>query len=276
MKKVVVTLTTLPDRLEDSHPEGIKLCIDSIMNQNYVDYEIHFNIPQINKFTNLPYTIPKWLMDLGDEKLKIYRTEDLGPPTKLVPTVERVKDGDTIIVTVDDDLVYHRDMVVEQVCNQIKWPESCVGYDGLRSRNEDGSFSTTFGDARDYYFSAHRKTSLVDILQHYKSVSYKRRYFEDDYFDFVNEYYSWCDDLSTSAYFAYKKRDRVSTFHHSDEELITYDDWTLRGGVTTFPVLRHTHHHAGGCQQLREKKIDDNGSTLYQFIDSGYEKEEVT
>ena len=59
----------------------------------------------------------------------------------------------------------------------------------MRSRNVDGTMSNYFGDSRDYYFSSLKRNSLVDITQHYKSVSYLRKFFESDFMDFWNEYH---------------------------------------------------------------------------------------
>ena len=86
-------------------------------NQSFDDYEIHFNIPDENKLTKEKYIIPDWLLEYP--KIKIFRTEDFGPATKLIPTVERIVDNDTIIVVVDDDLIYHEQMLQAQVANQL-------------------------------------------------------------------------------------------------------------------------------------------------------------
>lgn len=269
--KTIVTLTTIPSRLSYDSDEGIKLCINSLINQNYDNYEIHFNIPFTNKLTGEEYIIPDWLKSL--EKINIFRTEDLGPATKLIPTIKRIDEPEAIIIVVDDDLVYHTDMILEHINNQLKWPEAVVGYDGMRSRNNDGTFASNFGDSRDYYFTSQKMHSKVDILQHYKSVSYKRRYFEADFFEFVENYYSWADDILLAGYFASKKRDRIVETHESIPTLNTFDDWINAGGVSTFPVLRHTHHESyEGCNVFRQTGIDDNGGALYKFIDSGYFK----
>ena len=130
-----------------------------------------------------------------------------------------------------------------------------------------------FGDVRDYYYTSNYKSSRVDILQHYKSVSYKRRFFENDFFTFVNDNFSWNDDLLFAAYFSYKKRDRIATFHISDPQFKTLDEWSVGGGVTTFPVIRHTNHESiEGCNIFRGNKIDDNGDALFKIIDAGYQK----
>ena len=267
---VVVTLTTIPSRLSFEGDQGIKLCIKSLVNQNAVNYEIHLNIPLYNKITQEEYIIPEWLLKF--DRIQIFRTEDLGAPTKLIPTVQRITNPDTIIIVVDDDLVYHPDMILEHVKNQEKWSESIVGYDGMRSRDEKGNFSRYFNDTRDYYHTSNYRSCLVDVLQHYKSVSYKRRYFEEDFFNFVQDNYSWADDLLMAAYFSYKKRDRIATYNDMlDIKFKNLEEWMQRGGVESFPILRHTHHESlEGCNMLRNKKIDDNGSVLWKFIDNGY------
>jgi hypothetical protein len=73
--KVTLTLTTSPSRLSDSKygEMGIKSCIESLQNQNYNDFEIHFNIPYINKLTNEEYTIPDWFSDY--DKIKVFRNK---------------------------------------------------------------------------------------------------------------------------------------------------------------------------------------------------------
>lgn len=268
---VILTLTTIPSRLTEKYPEDIRACLNSIVNQTYEDYEIHFNIPYVNKSTGEEYIIPEWLLQY--DKIQIFRPEDIGPNTKSIPTIERITDPEAIIIVCDDDLIYHERMVEAQVENQKKWPEAIIGYDGMRSRNEDGSFSSHFGDHRDYYFTSHKITSKVDILQHYKTVSYKRRYFEEDFPQFVLDNYSWNDDLLLAGYFGSKKRDRIVETHELIPEMESYAVWSVQGGVSTFPVINHTQHDSyEGCNVLRQTNVDDNHPNLYKFIDQGYSK----
>ena len=81
-----------------------------------------------------------------------------------------------------------------------------------------------------------------------------------------------------SAYFAFKKRNRIVTYYESDPIFTSLQEWQERGGVETFPVLRHTHHESyEGCniyrQDLDSSKIyiKNNALNLHQFIDRGYE-----
>lgn len=258
---VVLTLTTVPSRLSNNlyGDSGIKSCIEAIHTQNYADYEIHFNIPYINKVTQEEYTVPSWLEDY--DKIRIFRTDDLGPATKLVPTVERINNLDTIIIVCDDDLVYHPDMISEHIRHQTN-RDFIFGYDSL------DTYEPRFNDIRDHYVTAVPFEMKGKVMQHYKTVSYKRKYFKEDFFDFVKDYYSWSDDLLISAYMQKNKIPRIVLPYDGEEKLITLEDWEQRGGVTTFPVIKHTSHDSGdGCSIFRRKEIDDNWVVLYKFID---------
>lgn len=264
MSQVVVTLTTIPTRLHDENELGLKSCIDSLVKQTYEDYEIHFNIPLYNATTKDPYVIPVWLNELATNtpRLKLYRVDDHGPITKLMPTLLRVEDPDAIIITVDDDLVYNTEMVKEQVANQDKFSGCAVGYDGLGIVKPP-----VFNDVRDHYVVSVNDNYSVKVLQAYKTISYRRRYFEQDYFtDFVGK--SWNDDIINSSYLAYKNIKRIVTFHPSDPVLKTIEEWQSLGGVQTFPVLKHTNHDTHeGCNIMRHNKVDDNSSFLYRHIE---------
>lgn len=276
---VIVSLTTIPERLNspENFNEGIKSNLLSLVNQDYNNYEIHFNVPTKRKYDGKDYVIPDWILGMTEtySNFHIFNdVEDIGPVTKLVPTVARIENPEDIIIVVDDDLVYRREMVTEQVKNQTKFPGSPVGYDGMRSKDH------FFKDVRDYYFTSNYRSSRVDILQHYKTVSYKRSYFEEDFNEFITNNLTWNDDLLLAAYFAYKKRDRIATFHESDIEFKTLEEWQQGGGVTTFPVIRHTNHGGlEGCNAYRQDTQRPNflGTTtdtdLYKrYVDHGYNK----
>jgi hypothetical protein len=107
MSKIILTLTTIPNRLnKDIEGWGVKPVIDRLTSLSYPDYEIHFNIPYKNNKSGEEYIIPEWLENYSSDKLKIFRTEDYGSMTKLLPTVERSNNADDIIITLDDDLEY--------------------------------------------------------------------------------------------------------------------------------------------------------------------------
>ena len=260
--KVIISLTTIPSRLHDNNELGIKDCIQSLLNQSYENYEIHLNIPEVNKKTGEKYVIPDWLNSI-EGKLTIFRTEDYGSITKIVPTLLRENDPDSIIIVCDDDLVYHEDMVSEQVLNQSKFTfDAAVGYDGMSLK------SPIYGDVRDYYFTSNKKNGEVKVLQGYKTVSYRRKYFDEDFFNkFIDK--SWADDIILSAYMASKGILKMVTYHRDDPDFENLKEWQERGGVQTFPVLRHTHHEQQeGCNLFRTEGINQDNPWLWNFIDA--------
>lgn len=273
--KVIITLTTIPTRLISIYQYDIKYNVESLLNQNYEDYEVHMNIPHLHKHTNTEYILPEWLVELEQQsdRLKIFRTDDFGPITKLLPTLDRISDPEAVIIVVDDDIVYNPELINEHLKNRQNYPNFPVGYDGLTSVNEDGTHRLTFHNSRDYFFSANGFDSYVEVLQHYKSISYFRKMFQDDFFKFVEDYGTWCDDTTVSSYFAMKKIPRVVTFYDKDEVAETYEDWiNILAG--TFPMIKGTQHEsAEGCQIYRQEGKDpEKMSNLNKFLSQGYTK----
>ena len=248
-KKVIITLTTIKGRLKDTHPDGIMACIESLCTQTHGSYEVHFNVPHRCRFSNEELVIPDWLIAAQTKHLhlKVFRVDDAGPITKILPTLYRVTEPDTILIVVDDDLVYHQDMVAEHIIQQERFENKCViGYDGLGSKN-----GAVFNDVRDHYVTSIYRDVEVKIVQHYKSVSYYRSYFDETFFtDFLGKTAS--DDILLSAYTGKKGIIKMIVPYEKEPQLLTLEDWRAKGGVTTFPVLRHTwHEQFQGCSDPR-------------------------
>lgn len=95
--KTVISLTTIPDRLDKIAPT---LC--SLLSQSHKIDEIRLNIPY-RTLKGHSYHIPKVFNKL--EHIKIYRIEtDYGPSTKLLPTL--LDEPKANIIVVDDDMIY--------------------------------------------------------------------------------------------------------------------------------------------------------------------------
>jgi hypothetical protein len=86
MRKVI-TLTTIPNRLRSKYSYDIKYCLDSLLEQNHEDYEVHLNIPHVFKRTGEEYIIPDWLENYNsNDKFNFFRTEDYGSATNILKT----------------------------------------------------------------------------------------------------------------------------------------------------------------------------------------------
>lgn len=80
-------------------------------------------------------TLMNRLIELGLQSLvKIHRpTRDYGPATKLIPTLVREMtepNENTIIITVDDDVIPERHAIAELLAMQTKYPDSVLGFMG--------------------------------------------------------------------------------------------------------------------------------------------------
>ena len=55
---IVVTLSTVPERLSSTRKDGLQDVIEHLCNQSDENYEIHFNIPEQSIVTGKDYVIP--------------------------------------------------------------------------------------------------------------------------------------------------------------------------------------------------------------------------
>lgn len=106
--KVVVSFTTSPDRIHK-----IKPMMESILNQTIKPDLFLLNIPKVFKRTNQAYTIPEFI---NDKVIVNVIDIDYGPATKIIPTIEYLKNNDyyfgkTRIIYVDDDISYSEKMI---------------------------------------------------------------------------------------------------------------------------------------------------------------------
>jgi len=100
---IIVSLTTSPKRIHT-----LKAVLKRLMSQTVQPDKIVLNLPYVFKRTGEKYDIPDYL---HQPWLYINRCEDIGPATKILPTRELVSDPDTIIISVDDDILYKKTMI---------------------------------------------------------------------------------------------------------------------------------------------------------------------
>jgi len=254
MSQVIVSLTTVPNRLmEPKDYMGTRLGLKTLLEQSYKNYEIHFNIPYFYERTGERLDIPGWLYDFeqSNSHLKIFRTDDFGPITKILPTLERINDPETILIIVDDDLYYMDGLIKSHINARSKYPNAALGFAGMSSLDGSCHFCTTL-----------KYDTRVKILEGYKSVSYKRSFFDINELkkDFMP--LSWNDDSILSAYMGYKNIPKIVLSYENDT------DFSPR--VESFPVIGHTPIERGGCYEFRhneelQKFSDENINNFYKL-----------
>ncbi len=97
-----VSLTTLPSRIDN-----IEKTISSIKNQSIKPNKIFINLPyNFKRFKNYNFSNEQ-IERLNNYNLEISRCEDFGPATKLMGSIDKIKNDYDFVILLDDDHIYH-------------------------------------------------------------------------------------------------------------------------------------------------------------------------
>lgn len=97
-RKLIVTLTSFPERMYDIH-----FCIYSLLNQNLKPDEVILWLAE-DQFPNGEKDIPREVLDLKEKGLTIKWCRNLYSYKKLIPAYKEFKN--CILITADDDIFY--------------------------------------------------------------------------------------------------------------------------------------------------------------------------
>lgn len=103
----VVSLTSIPSRLP-----LIERTLKSLLRQSLAPRRIVLNLPRFSKREGVAYEVPGFLT--GIAAVSIRWCEDMGPATKLIPTL-LAEATDQRIIVVDDDRIYPANLVADLV-----------------------------------------------------------------------------------------------------------------------------------------------------------------
>ncbi len=118
----VVSLTTIPSRLP-----LIERTLKSLMRQALAPRRIVLNLPRFSRRESVAYEVPSFLAGL--EAVSVRWCEDLGPATKLLPTLA-AEAPETAIIVVDDDRIYPANLVADLMAAAGRDPLSAFGMSG--------------------------------------------------------------------------------------------------------------------------------------------------
>ena len=197
--KVIVSFTTSPCRISKT-----KIMIDSILNQTRKPDYFLLNIPKIFPRTGKSYNIPDFIKD-NDRLIVNVIDRDLGPATKVIPTIQFIKDNnidisETRIIYVDDD--------IKQLPNMIKTFLKFSGNKNIILGTSGFNFASPIQCNETLCLVAQRKhLSNTSVIEGYGAVCLSPEVFRSDFMHYFNslsniKYCLLSDDVILSNYYS--------------------------------------------------------------------------
>lgn len=158
--RVVITMTTSPTRLPKITAVLATLDLTFVSRINVVlpmEYgskkETYDNIPE--NVVNFP-------------KVKIVRIKkDMGPITKMLPTITRAHDKQKLVISIDDDVAYPMGMINELIYQKVcKFPNSAI------TMGVPMPFFTSVKNMKKYWPENHQRRPYIDIVEGWSSIIY--------------------------------------------------------------------------------------------------------
>lgn len=185
---IYISLTTTPTRIIN-----LKMTIKSILMQYMLPDKIILNIPHKLLRTGEEYIIPEWLSKCP--LIYINRCTDFGPGTKLIGSLDIIKNPNDIIITIDDDIYYPEKMIwyYYNTVSYNKFSNKVYGLAGfLYTRPFTGQTKAI----------RQKNMAKCDVLEGFASICYLRHFFSDDIKEYTNmpQYVVLSDDLYLNNY----------------------------------------------------------------------------
>ena len=199
--RVVVSLSTVPKRVQ-----YLDKILNCLLQQTHKPDRIYLNYPKYFKRDSMFYPkLPSNIKSIikGNPRITVNKCEDLGPITKLYPTLEHEQDPDTIIITVDDDAEYLPSRVETLVDWCQKNPNAAFSGRGIIIGNYWHEFIS--------FVDEPKEPVNVSICEGTAACAYRRKFFDSDIIDYTgapkDAYYH--DDVWISGYLAKRGIDRI-------------------------------------------------------------------
>ena len=204
--RLVASLTSLPHRLEN-----IDDTLNSLVSQHVKPDVIYLNIPKSYlRFGALPNlsTIArlrkKFSNKYGVSFVINMMEDDVGPLSKLLPTLYKEVDDDTLIITVDDDMIFKPTLFGILLQQHLNSPSMAYGVSGQLIDIDDDN-------------SVHVRTAWkwkdgsypVDIIEGFTGAIYRRDFFDIDNVSEIPHVCRFTDDIWISSQLALKGIPRV-------------------------------------------------------------------
>ena len=220
--RIIATLTTAPDRIHLIEPVLIALT----SGQSRRPDEIHLNIPHRFARTGAGYVIPDFIRDYP---VQVFRCEDEGPGTKIIPTIRRTPaDRDVWFFVVDDDVRHLPEALATLAGQAAKGPTAAYGF------------------ADNYLYRRWVPGGDVDILCGFAGFIVHRSFFGEDFEAYLSKVLGdrscrFHDDVYLSNYLALRgvRRMRLATEDVSLDRMEELGCLLEQGGNETSLAMGH-------------------------------------
>jgi hypothetical protein len=185
-ERIVFSITTLPSRIGILH-ETVKELLSSTICPDV----IYVNIPYECIRLKEKYIVPENLIQLSksDPRIVLNRCIDVGPATKLIPTLSKELNPNTIIITADDDIFYPRNYHEELLHHSIKYPTIAFGYRGVVFRQGNPIYTASY-------------PGVTQIIEGFTGAIYRRNFFDETVRNVPLNDCWFTDDIWISAHLA--------------------------------------------------------------------------
>lgn len=221
--RLVVSLTTIPERRL-----LLERTLTSLRRQSLVPDAVYLWLPQERFAGNMSgYRLPGVEVRVG---------ADLGPAMKLLPVLDIETDPETCIVTIDDDVEYPPELIARLSSASRLHPDHAIGFTGWVLDPETSATSVVHLNAA---MPGAARMQPVHVLEGYRGVLYKRRFFEHDIHGHLEALsaFRFHDDILLSGYLAGRSIGRLVRGYGTDP-LKETRYWGLNGdtiGLHTSP-----------------------------------------
>ena len=253
--RVVLSLTTIPGR-----EQFIMRALESLRVQTYPIDAVYLWLAR-----DYP---PGHLSDViaGFPGVRIAFCDDLGPATKLLPTLSEECDPETAIITLDDDIEYPPSLVHKLVQGALLHPGAAIGFTGWQVVYNPELKVRHFDDV----FPECAMFQPVHVLEGFKGILYRRGFFGADLLGHLRalDAFRFHDDILFGGYLASRGIPRLARWYGAESPPTTAR-WRLHCKESGL-------HVTPGWRRLGEQCCDYFRSAFFfdTTIHAGYEPTE--
>src|SRR5438874_5980284 len=193
-RRVIVSLSTVPDRINNLRPT-----IRSLLRQTRPPDEIVLAIPEFSVRERRPYVVPKYISRLPRVRV-LHCPKDWGPATKFIGAIQdELATGreNTLIMVVDDDRLYPRDALETYLHFNNQFPNAALCFRGAAMPS-----TLDWDDAKMIYAKDLREPRSVAVITGCGSYLVRPGFFDRSLWDYSEapSVAFYIDDIWISAW----------------------------------------------------------------------------